>query len=373
MTSTFPDTFRGEVERIVMSEDQQLRQRLESIGRLAGGVAHDFNNVLTAMNGYLHLLTVNVEKESKPAKYCRALKDLSERAAYLTQQLHLYTRDIPTDSAPVALGMVAENMSKMLNRIVGERTVIAVETPGESPQVRGDAIKVSQLILNLAMSTYEALGAEGGSITLAITQERTGLELVAVIAATASGPDGRIVRDIPPVPAIAGEIANELGGEIDHGNEPDGRAVVKAILPVFRNDSAESPQQQQVRSGHSPPTILLVENDRSVLDSVGAGLVANGYRVKQAATLGKAREILAGDDPRTTVAVVDLLLTDGSGSRLLSDSPPASGPAVIIVTGHPEKIPELQTMTDQRIPVLRKPYTITDLIRVIESLPNRNE
>ncbi|TVR67204.1 MAG: response regulator [Spirochaetaceae bacterium] len=356
-----------------MIEEQQQRQRLESIGRLAGGVAHDFNNLLTAINGYLYLLSASVEKNSKQAKFCENLMELSERAAYLTQQLHLYTRDIPADSVPAALDPVAENMGKMLNRIVGERILVVVKASGEKLLVPGDAIKVSQILLNLVMHAGDVLGSEGGTITLAITREVAAAEPVAVITVTAASPEGTALRDFPPVPAIVREIVNELSGEIEHPGEAMEGSAVRVILPEFRDTSSETEQPHETGPPGPPPTILLVEDEESILKSLAPGLEASGYRVERAATLAEARATIGRVGEEIAVAVIDLVLTDGPGTRLLSELRLKPDTVVILVTGRPDRIPDLSAITDRPVPVLRKPYTIPDLIGLIESAGKRND
>ncbi|MFW6313525.1 MAG: PAS domain S-box protein, partial [Spirochaetota bacterium] len=172
-------------EQRSLQEQLLQSQKMEAIGRLAGGVAHDFNNILTAINGYLHLATSIVEPGTKHASYLDRIAEATARASRLTHQLLLFSRRAPAEVEPVDVNQTVEEMTKMLARMIGENIELEVNLSPESCVVSGDSGQLGQVIMNLVLNARDAM-PDGG--TLRITTSRGACTRSARRCESESGP-----------------------------------------------------------------------------------------------------------------------------------------------------------------------------------------
>ena len=152
-------------ERRRLEDQLRQAQKMEAVGRLAGGVAHDFNNLLTAIIGYADLLSVESSQDSAQRNELEEIRKAAERAASLTRQLLAFSRQQILQPKVLDLNQVVSNMSNLLHRLIGEDIELrtALE-PGVDP-VRVDAGQIEQVILNLALNARDAM-PRGGKLTI---------------------------------------------------------------------------------------------------------------------------------------------------------------------------------------------------------------
>ncbi len=160
---TEQQSFGKEKERL--EEELRQFQKLEAIGRLAGGVAHDFNNLLTGISGYAQLLLSKTADLPAIQHGLKQISDLSDRAADLTRQLLAFSRKQPLSSVVVNMHTLIENISRMLRRIIGEDIILKCTLAPDLWNVAVDPGQMEQILMNLAVNARDAL-PEGGEITI---------------------------------------------------------------------------------------------------------------------------------------------------------------------------------------------------------------
>jgi signal transduction histidine kinase len=159
---------RAEWRRDVMAREAELRQahKMEAVGRLAGGVAHDFNNVLTAIFGFSDLLLDQFPADDMRREDVQEIRRAAERAAALTRQLLAFSRKQMMQSKVVSLNDVIGNLEKLLSRLVGEDIRVVIEPAPDLWSVLADPGQIEQVLMNLAANARDAM-LEGGSLTIA--------------------------------------------------------------------------------------------------------------------------------------------------------------------------------------------------------------
>jgi signal transduction histidine kinase len=158
---------RAEWRRDVTRREAELRQshKMEAVGRLAGGVAHDFNNVLTAIFGYADLLLDQFADDDPRQADVLEIRNAAERAAALTRQLLAFSRKQMIQPKVLYLNDVVASLHKLMSRLVGEDIPIEIQTAGDLWGVRADPGQIEQVLMNLAANSRDAM-PEGGSLTI---------------------------------------------------------------------------------------------------------------------------------------------------------------------------------------------------------------
>ncbi|MFI5181045.1 MAG: ATP-binding protein [Thermoanaerobaculia bacterium] len=164
-------TEQKRAEEALASTQQQLlqAQKMEAVGRLAGGVAHDFNNILTVIQGYGEILSTSLPGDEKLREAVTEILDASERAAALTRQLLAFSRRQVLEMRILDLGVVASGMEKMMRRLIGEDVELAVTTPAGPALVKADPGQIEQVLLNLAVNARDAM-PRGGRLSVEVAE-----------------------------------------------------------------------------------------------------------------------------------------------------------------------------------------------------------
>ena len=378
--------------RADLEERLRRAQRLESIGRLAGGVAHDFNNMLTAMlNGAV--LVKRIVTPAPGSDVEMLLDDIiagSRRAAGLTSQLLAFARRRPVAPRVLDPRDVLLQMRPMLERIVGDGMVVEVRADTDVGCVRMDPTQLEQVVLNLAVNARDAMD-EGGHLEIEL-----GVRTLDAEAASAR-PDLRpgayvtlLVRDdgrgIPPevLPKIfepffttkpVGKgtglglattwgLVRQAGGHVDVISAPGEGATFVVYLPRVEGIPHSSPPPRAVDDVRGRERVLLVEDDDGVRRTVAEGLAALGYDVH---AVGSAPEALVHvSDHDVDAVVTDVVMPTMGGPELalrLRETQPSL--PIVYVTGHAED----STPHDHLgIPMVSKPFTAHDLARTLREL-----
>lgn len=372
-------------------------QKMESIGNLAGGVAHDFNNYLTAIQGYADLALLEQPGDGIMQEYLDEIKSSSERAADLTRQLLLFGRREEVNLHPLDLGDTIANLQKMLGRLIGERYSIVTRISANLPMVVADKGLIEQVLVNLVVNSRDAMPdggeivLEAGSIDVAdvvpggAREPADGYVLLSV-ADNGSGIDSETIdhifepffttKDIGKgtglgLSVVYGIIAQHCG-EIVVESELGQGTVFNIYLPAVIGEEEKqqemftTPDIEQINRG---VRVLLVEDDDSVRALATRMLDENGFVVVAAATAREAEAVFREAQGNFGIVFSDVILPDGNGLELvrgLQQQKPELG--IVLASGYTGDQASRAEMETEGFRFLQKPYKLPELVRVINEL-----
>jgi two-component system, cell cycle sensor histidine kinase and response regulator CckA len=320
---------RDEAENRMLQRQLLHSAKMEAIGRLSAGVAHDFNNCLLAIFGYSDLLLERYSEDPFLSRNLTGLKEAGQRAAALTKQLLAFARRQPMETKVMNVNGIVSGLEKMLQRLLGEDIHLLTELHPELGKVRIDPGQIEQVIVNLAVNARQAMPKGGRLILRTAPLQVTGDEpaphadvppgayVLLTVTDTGLGMDAATqARVFEPFFSTKGEgtglglstaygIVRQSGGQIFVNSTPGEGASFSIYLPVTRD--AELPRSGATAgsSDRGSETILLVEDEEEVRVVLHQILVSRGYRVLQA---GSGEEALVIS--RLHRGSVHLLLTD---------------------------------------------------------------
>ena len=340
-------------------------QKMEAVGRLAGGVAHDFNNLLTVIQGYGELLALSLEGDAERRENVGEIVKAAERASTLTRQLLAFSRRQVLETRILDLGEVVTGAEKMLRRLIGEDVEVVVVKPAALGRVKADPGQIEQVLLNLAVNSRDAMPG-GGRLTIELLDASLeaplttshdsippGPYVVVSVRDTGCGMDaGTFSHLFEPffttkekgkgtglgLATVFG-IVKQSGGYVDVESAPGAGTTFRVYLP--RSDApATSGVRPRVRSRAGSETVLLVEDEAAVRNLVKAVLERKGYAVLAASDGAAALALVDGH-----AGAIHLLLTDvvmpGMNGRDLAARVKAKRPAikVVFMSGYPADAP----------------------------------
>ncbi len=381
------DRKRGEEERARLEESLRQAQKLESIGRLAGGVAHDFNNLLTVIGGNIALALGEMPDDSPLREYLTEASHAAESAANLTRQLLTFSRKQVIDPKVVNLNATVPVLEKMLRRLLGEDIELHAALDQGLGQTRVDVGQFEQILVNLAINARDAM-PDGGKLTIETANvtiddaycathadARPGRFVMLAVSDNGTGMDSE-VKDHVFEPffttkergkgtglglAMVYGAVRQHGGHIEVYSEPGRGTTFKVYLPRV-DEAPHVVGQEPERVPHGTETVWLVE-DADPLRALAVKLLSRqGYTVR---AFRNGPEALAAAG--TLAAPVHLLLTDvvmpGINGRVLAERLVALYPRmkVLFTSGYTENVVVQHGVLKKGINFLPKPYTPQDL------------
>jgi signal transduction histidine kinase/ActR/RegA family two-component response regulator len=374
-----------------IEEERRRSQRMMEVGRLAGEVAHDFNNQLTTILGHGEMVLRQLPAESPLHLHVRGMLDAVDRAAGLTRQLQTFSRRQAAQLRVLDLNVAVTEMVRMLGRIVDERIQLSTAlAPGLDP-LEADPGLLEQVIVNLVVDVRDTIGGAGrihvetARWSSADAATLTPLPLrrdgrYALLVVTGSGPDLGVAprtRGLAPaagmtplggrsgigLAAMRG-IVEQLGGHLAVVAGPGNKTVFRVWLPSL---DGERPAVPGADSGavllRGTETLLLVEDEPAVRELEACVLREQGYCVLEAADGQEALEMLQGPlEP-----VPDLLVTDLAmprlGGRALADLARGLHPRmrILCISGDAGEVETTDELPDTAMALLHKPFTIEEL------------
>lgn len=380
-------TDRKVAEKGLKDLEDQLRQsqKMEAIGQLAGGVAHDFNNILTVIHGHASLLLQNTSLTGPPARSATQIAEAAERAASLTRQLLTFSRRQVMQPRQLNLNDLVSNLTSMLGRILGEDVHLRMNCSPQPSLVEADSSMLEQVLLNLAVNARDAM-PQGGSLTIAIAMVDVTNELRSNCPERPPGKYARLcVTDsgcgIAPehlkhvfepffttkevgkgtglgLATVYG-IVKQHNGWIEVESALNQGATFKVFLPALETDTkSEAQAHSQPRTRGGRETILVVEDEAPVRELVCDILSSYGYQVIQAESGVKALE--KWNECRDTVDLMltDLVMPDRVNGRQLAEKLWAERPElkVIFTSGYSAEVVGKEFVLQPGIHYLQKPY-----------------
>jgi PAS domain S-box-containing protein len=390
-------------ERALQESHEQLSQaqKMEAVGRLAGGVAHDFNNLLTVILGHAGLLADAVDPGSALLKDVSAIQEAADRAAALTRQLLAFSRKSIVLPRVMRLGDVVRGMEGMLRRLLGEDIDLRI-ADSATASVAVDSSQFESVVMNLAVNARDAM-PDGGRLSVAtsdaVVGEGSGAEWSALPAGhyvalavtdTGCGMDAETRRRLfepffTTKPTGKGTglglstvhgIVSQSHGAIAVASQPGEGSRFTILLPAVLAESAAAAEEvPPERSSGGPETILLAEDDPGVRRFAASVLRQRGYAVLETADGHEALARLESAGTRVDLLVADVVMPQLGGMALAERvAALRPGTRVLLISGHTGDSAERATAASGARPFLAKPFTastLADKVRQILDEPGR--
>jgi signal transduction histidine kinase/ActR/RegA family two-component response regulator len=382
-------------EALRQSEEhlQQSRQ-LEALGRLAGGVAHDFNNVLTVISGNAELLAMDLSALNAPEQVKLGLSEIQESASHaaeIIRQLMAFSRQQVAEPVVIDLGHVVLDLEKMLRRLCTEDVALSIEVEPGPHSILADPTQIGQVLVNLVVNAQDALPA-GGRVRIRAyqqdndpLQESSAIELGSgrhvclEVADDGTGMDAETSRRIfEPffTTKAAGKgtgmglatvhgIARQCGAQITVETQPGQGAKFRILFPAAVSATETTPHSRKVETAtpRGRETILLCEDEAHVRTLTASFLRSGDYDVVAASSGQEATE-LAAQRPEIALLVTDVVMPEMNGvqlARQLREGLPRL--RVLYLSGYTATIIDSRTDSGARDELLAKPFTRAELLR----------
>ncbi|MGY4300230.1 PAS domain S-box-containing protein [Bradyrhizobium sp. i1.4.4] len=383
--------YRDLTDKIASEERIRHADKMEAVGQLTGGVAHDFNNILTVITGTIEILADAVAKEPELAAITKMIDEAAGRGAELTQHLLAFARKQPLQPREVDINALIIDTAKLLRPTLGEQIQIESVFEDESCVAIVDPNQLTTAILNLALNARDAMPGGGKLIVetgaayldevyASVNDVRPGHYVLIAVSDTGTGiPAHMLARVFDPfftskgpgkgtglgLSMVYGFIKQSTGHIKIYSEEGHG-TTIKMYLPPGKTAAAvgEGVTPSTIEGGHE--TILVVEDDRLVRDYVLAQLHSLGYVTLQAANAAEALAIVATGKP-FDLLFTDVIMPGKLNGRQLADEVSKTRPdlRVVYTSGYTENAIIHHGRLDLGVLLLAKPYRKSDLARII--------
>ncbi len=326
-------TDKALAEQALAERENQLQraQKLEVVGRLAGGVAHDFNNLLTVVIASCQLLSNKLTDQPLLLGYLQNIRLSAERGAALTRRLLAFGKRQQPHARLVDLTVVISELERMIRSVIGEHIRFEINMPAEHIIVYVDRGQLEQVLLNLVLNARDAMRG-GGTLRLAIELgSHTTANIAGVAVKVVDSGEGMsaevCARAFEPFfttkpngtglgLATAQQIAHSLGGELSVQSQPDQGTTFTLWLPLFEGEHEATDERAPSPRMTGDETILLVEDEVELRHLVAGALREAGYRVLEAGDGAAALEVAAAHDELIELLLTDVVMPGSSGPQL---------------------------------------------------------
>jgi len=389
---------RAEEERNELHAQLYEARKLEAIGQLAGGVAHEFNNALTVILGYGELLVEQLDEGSSVLADLKEIVAAAEHATSLTHQLLAFSRKQVLRPKVVDANMMVSGAAAVVSNMLPTTVKVVTRSSPDPVIVNADCGQIHEVLRNMAMNAHDAM-PDGGTISLAVENVIVGGDepsrrvakgryVCLSLADTGIGMDADTARQIFD-PFFTTKQAGQgigLGMSVAHGimRQHDGWIDVESKEGQGTVFHLYFPAVDQIKeclecelaaptvatsSRASGDTILLVEDEQSVREFLERALIKNGYRVVTAGSVGQAREVFGNVKEDCRMVFTDLMLPDGNGldfvTEVRSDIPDMR---VLLSSGHSARESHRRMINEGGYHFLPKPYSISKLLATLQAV-----
>ncbi len=384
-------------EQRTLQENLAQSQKMQAIGQLAGGVAHDFNNVLTAIIGYSDLLLANHRPTDPSFQDIMQIKQNANRAAGLVRQLLAFSRRQTLRPQTLQLNDVLSELQMLLRRLVGETIHLEVIHSRDLWLVKADLNQFEQVIVNLVVNARDAM-PEGGKITVRTrnvpASEYARLKEMAIVAAdyvlvevqdTGHGIPAEVKAKIFEPFFTTKEvgkgtglglsmvygIVKQTGGYVFCESEPGAGATFRVLLPRLVESEAEQPVKKEAPKPVADLTgrgaILLVEDEEAVRAFASRALASRGYTVLEAESGVEALRVAEEAGGPIDLIVSDVIMPEMDGPMMLAELRRRGFDAkVVFMSGYADDAFARSLPEKQEFVFLPKPFTLKQLIETVK-------
>ena len=382
-------------EQSRLQEQLQQVQKLESIGRLAGGVAHDFNNMLSVILGYGGILLNSLSPEDPLREDVKQIMEAGKRSAALTRQLLAFSRKQSLQLVVLNLNSIVRNLEKMLRRLIGEDIELILELSEDISPILADAGQIEQVIMNLAVNARDAM-PQGGRLLIETTEaeldetfvskhtgSKQGKYVLMSVSDTGCGMTREVINHIfEPyfttkergkgtglgLSTIYG-IIKQSAGNVWVYSEPGQGTTFKIYLPQTQAGKQKIKVEEKTakKTGHGEH-ILVVEDEESLRKLIQVMLESLGYQVTIAANGVEALIMMEEQGMLPDLVITDIVMPKMSG-RQLAEQLHRNQPElkVLYMSGYTENTIVQQGQGNSGLAYIQKPFSIQDLAEKVYS------
>ena len=364
---------RDVTERKRLEEQLRHSQRIEAMGRLAGGVAHDFNNLLMVIAGHSQMLLDSMLPGDPARDDLEQVVKATQRATDLTRQLLAFSRRQAVKPAFLNLNLMVQHSERMLKRVLGENIQLITNLAPEVQSIYADPGQLEQVILNLALNARDAM-PQGGTLALAtsnatIGEANAGCYVLLSISDTGSGIASRVLPHVFEPFFTTKEhgtglglstsygIVKQAGGEIEVDSQPGAGTTFRIYFPAVEKTAEQPEPLPQSAPLSGTETILLVEDEEGVRRVLETMLKRSGYRVLSSGTTSEAVTIAREHGGTIHLLITDMVMPGMSGlnmaNQLTAQHPEMR---VLFVSGHGDQVSPAADAA-----FLQKPFSTAEL------------
>jgi PAS domain S-box-containing protein len=390
-------TERKRAEDDLRRSEEQLRQaqKMEAIGQLAGGVAHDFNNMLTAIRGYSDLLMAEGDVDATSREALDEIRKAADRAATLTRQLLAFSRKQVLQPRPVNPNAVIVEMESMLRRLLVGDVELVTRLDPSTGRITVDPTQIQQVLMNLVVNARDSM-PHGGRLVIetanvVLDEEfcrmhpsaQEGPHVVLIVSDTGRGMTDEVRRHIfEPffttkergagtglgLSTVYG-IVKQSGGHIWVYSEPDQGTVFRIYFPRTEQPAAVTAREPGVGMVSGSGTVLLVDDEDSVRSVVRSMLERSGYSVLAATDGIEALQLSAGYKAPIHLLITDMMMPRMHGKEL-SERLGLLRPdmRVLFISGYADDQIIDRGLLDPRMQFIQKPFSLAELLTKVRSV-----
>jgi len=378
-------------ERVRIKSQLLHAQKMETVGELTSGIAHDFTNMLTAIGGFASIMKRKMDKESRFYTYVEKISELTVRAKSLTQNLLTFSRKQMQAERVICVNSLVRSVGEFLSMVIGSRLEIKIELLDDDMNIIGDPVQLEQVIINLATNARDAIENDG---ILTISTDKTmmsdenapgGFSEYAVLSVRDNGcgiPQNKLEKIFEPFFTtklegkgtglglyIVTDIVSRHNGKIECISE-EGKGTEFIIkLPITDRKPEVECEDTEPEAPTKDITILMVEDEKVVRESLVHALDVYGYNIIEAVNGKEALDIFKEKHSKIDMVITDIVMPIMSGitayKEMVAIKPTQK---VIFTTGYVGEAHRKEGFNEEDHIVMIKPLLIKDLVRKVEEL-----
>jgi two-component system cell cycle sensor histidine kinase/response regulator CckA len=377
--------------------ESQLRQaqKMDELGRLAGGVAHDFNNLLTAIIGSAELVLAELPADAPALQDAQNIQRAARRGADLTQKLLAVSRRQRLATRAIALGEVVTDFARLVRRLLREDIELVVRADVPGPTVHGDPGAMDQILMNLVTNARDAISGSG---TIAVDVTAVSLDqddcdllgagipgawVLLAVSDTGSGMTEDVQQRLfEPFfttkeagagtglgMAVVFGLVQEHRGFVRVDSDPGTGTTVRVYFPASAEAATGTPYEASGRLPCGSETVLVVEDEEALRGFARRALEKHGYRVRTAANGLDALDVLRAEGAEVALVVSDMVMPRMGGPQLERAMREAGFRMPMLFTsGYAARTVDEQRLREGGVPFLAKPWTVADLLRRVREV-----